>query len=321
MKAAAENVIPIVCELGGKDPMLVLDDADVEAAARWGAWGAFYNAGQTCMSVERVYVVEPVYDEFVRGAVAAAEALKVGHSADTKATFQMGPVTFPRQVEIVEQHVADAVAQGAKVLVGGKRHDQFFEPTVLVDVTHSMAVMREETFGPLMPIMRVRDEAEAVRMANDSAFGLSASVWSRDLARAEAVARQLQTGSVIVNDTIAHFGVPQMPFGGMKASGFGRSHGREGLRQFTQPYAFATGEPPHPLDVATLMRQPGKYQIASAMLQIVFGVTPQQKLAPVKQLTRQQARRGNLGKLAAGVGAAGLVAALALAIGARRRGR
>jgi acyl-CoA reductase-like NAD-dependent aldehyde dehydrogenase len=321
MRAAAEHVTPITCELGGKDPMLVLEDADVAAAAHWGAWGAFYNAGQTCMSVERVYVVEPLYDEFVRRAVAAAEALKVGHSPETHAEFQMGPVSHPRQLETVEAHVADAVAQGARVLTGGRQAGLFYAPTVLVDVNHQMRVMREETFGPIMPIMRVRDEDEAVQLANDSDYGLSASVWSRDLERAQAVARRLHTGSVIVNDAIAHFGVPQAPFGGMKASGFGRSHGREGLRQFTQPYAFSTGEPPHALDVATIFRQPGQYGLASAMLQVVFGVTAHQKLGPVRDFGRRQAKRGNLGRLAAGLGAAGFLTALALAIGARRRGR
>jgi acyl-CoA reductase-like NAD-dependent aldehyde dehydrogenase len=317
LRAAAEHVTPITCELGGKDALIVLDDADVDAAARWGAWGAFFNAGQTCMSVERVYVVEAVYDDFVQRAVEAAQALQVGHSLHTDAQYEVGPLTSARQAEIVEQHLADAVAQGARVLTGGQRRGQFIEPTVLVDVTHSMLVMRDETFGPLMPIMKVKDEAEAVRLANDCAFGLSASVWSRDLAHAKAVARQLQTGSVIINDTIAHFGVPQVPFGGVKESGYGRSHGREGLRQFTQPYAFATGAPPQPLDVATVLRQPGHYRLAAGLMRLVFGTSPEQKLEPVREVARYQGQRLNPARLAAIVGLSGLAAGLAFAFGLR----
>jgi len=278
MRAAAEHVTPLICELGGKDAMLVLDDADLDAAAHWGAWGAYFNAGQTCMAVERVYVEAAVYDEFVAKAVTATQGLKVGYSLDTEARYQMGPITFQHQMEVIEQHMADALAKGARVLAGGKRHDSFYEPTVLVDVTHDMLVMREETFGPLLPIMRADDEADAIRLANDSPFGLSASVWSRDSQRAGRVAEQLQTGSVIFNDTIAHFGVPQMPFGGVKQSGFGRTHGKAGVLQFTQPHAFAVGAPPQPLDVATVLRQPGHYRLGTAILRLAFGVTPRQRL-------------------------------------------
>ncbi|MCC6191467.1 MAG: aldehyde dehydrogenase family protein, partial [Anaerolineales bacterium] len=198
MRAAAEHVTPITCELGGKDAMIVLADADVTAAAEWGVWGAFFNAGQTCMSVERVYVATSVYDDFVAGAVAAAERLQVGHDLSTEAPYQVGPLTSPAQLEVVERHVADAVARGARVVAGGRRTGMFYAPTVLVDVTHEMLVMREETFGPVMPVMRVASEAEAIRLANDSPYGLSASVWSRDVAHAEAVARQLHTGSAII---------------------------------------------------------------------------------------------------------------------------
>jgi acyl-CoA reductase-like NAD-dependent aldehyde dehydrogenase len=318
MRVAAENITPLSCELGGKDPMLVLADADVAAAAEWGAWGAFFNAGQTCMSVERVYVVASVYDEFVRGAVAAAERLKVGHALDTDAPYQVGPITSPAQLELIEQHVNDALAKGARVLTGGRREGSFYLPTVLEDVNHGMLVMQEETFGPIMPIMRVADEAEAIRLANDNPYGLSASIWSRDLHHAKEVARQLQTGSAIINDTIAHFGVPQMPFGGMKASGFGRTHGREGLLQFTQPYAFATGQPPQPLDVATILRKPGHYRLGGALMRLVFGVTPEQRLEPVVELARRQVNRASFGRVAAGLGAAGLLAGAAFAFGLRR---
>src|SRR5262249_20276905 len=159
-----------------------------------------------------------------------------------------------------------------KVLAGGRRHGPYFEPTVLVDVNHGMLIMREETFGPIMPIMPVRDESEAVRMANDSPFGLSASVWTGDPACAERVARRLNTGSAIVNDTFATCGVPQAPFGGVKDSGFGRTHGKAGVLQFPQPHGYAAGRPPQALDIATVLRQPGHYWLTSAILRIIFGV-------------------------------------------------
>jgi hypothetical protein len=169
-----------------------------------------------------------------------------------------------------------------------------------------------------MPIMRVADDAEAIRLANDNAYGLSASIWSRNLAHAKAVAHQLQTGSSIINDTIAHFGVPQMPFGGMKASGFGRTHGRAGLLQFTQTYSFATGSPPQPLDVATVLRQPGHYRLAGALLRLLFGVTPEQKLEPVVEAARREVNRASMRRVAVGLGAAGLLAGVAFAFGLRR---
>ena len=324
MRAAAEHVTPLTCELGGKDAMIVLDDADVGAAARWGAWGAYFNAGQTCMAVERAYVQAAVYDEFVGEAVAASEAILVGYSLDTEAAYQMGPITFPHQMDIIEQHMADALAKGARVLIGGKRHGAFYEPTVLVDVTHDMLVMQEETFGPILPIMRVDDEADAVRMANDSPFGLSASVWSGDPARAGRVARQLQTGSVIINDTIAHFGVPQMPFGGVKQSGFGRTHGKAGVLQFTQPYAFADGAPPQALDVATILRRPGHYRLGAALLRVAFGVTPHQRLEPIREAINRGTQGDESTWLGVGLGALAVALAVAVALRprqSRRRGR
>jgi len=290
--------------------MLVLDDADVAAAAQWGAWGAYFNAGQTCMAVERVYVQSAAYDAFVKQAVAATQALRVGYSLSRDAGHQMGPVTFPHQMDIIEAHMADARAKGARVLAGGQRHGAFYEPTVLVDVTHDMLVMREETFGPIMPIMRATDEAEAIRLANDSPFGLSASVWTRDLARAGRVARQLETGSVIINDSIAHFGVPQVPFGGVRQSGFGRTHGKAGVLQFTQPHGYVVGGAPQALDVATILRQPGHYRLGTALLRLVFGVTTQQRLEPVTELMEQGGPGAKTRWIGLGLGVAAALAAL-----------
>ena len=277
MQTAAENLTPVALELGGKDAMIVLEDADLEAAARWGAWGAFFNTGQTCMSVERVYVVESKYDEFVRLAVQQANQLKSGYSTELNSPYFMGPVTDPRQVKVIEDHLQDALAKGARILTGKKEQGMFYTPIVLVDVDHSMKLMREETFGPLMPIMKVRDEEEAIRVANDNAYGLGASVWSSDIQRAKQVADRVEAASVIINDSIAQFGVPMLPFGGIKNSGFGRTHGEEGLMQFTRPYSYAVGGTPISWDIATILRVPGNYELATAIMGVVYGTTLKQK--------------------------------------------
>ena len=186
------------------------------------------------MAVERVYVVESVYDEFVRLAVEETSKLKVGFSTEIDNPNYLGPVSDPRQIKTIERHLEDGLAKGATILAGGKRSGMFVEPTVLVNVTHDMLMMRDETFGPLMPIMKVKDEHEAIRMANDNAFGLGASIWSRDLERAYRVAHQVEASSIVINDTIAQFAVPMLPFGGIKQSGFGREGAQEGLHEFLE---------------------------------------------------------------------------------------
>jgi acyl-CoA reductase-like NAD-dependent aldehyde dehydrogenase len=310
LTAAAEHLIPVISELGGKDALIVLEDADLEAAAHWAVWGACFNAGQTCMAVERVYVVESVYDEFVRHVVHYAQQFEMGYSNDIDARFSMGPLTTTRQVEIIDRQLQDAIDKGAKVLVGGQRRGQFMEPTVLVEVDSSMQLMQEETFGPLVPIMKVKDAQEAIAHANASEFGLGASVWSRDLDRAQAVLRQIQSGTLQANDVLSHFAVTQFPFGGVKKSGQGRIHGKEDLLQFTQSHAYLVSKPPAAFDIATILRKPGHYRLGRGLMKLMFGTTPQQRLAPVKDAL-EMPRDGRIGRTARGAAVGATVAAAA----------
>jgi acyl-CoA reductase-like NAD-dependent aldehyde dehydrogenase len=236
MKEAAERLIPCYLELGGKDPMIVCADADLRRAANAAAFYSMNNAGQVCISVERVYVEEPAYDEFVRMVSEEVRGLRQGEPGGP-GTVDVGAVTFPPQLGVVQNHVDDAVAKGAKVLVGGRaraERGRFFEPTVLVDVDHSMKIMQEETFGPTVPIMKVSDADEAVRLANDSEYGLQASVWTRDIARGEELARRIHAGVVCVNDAQVNYTALNLPMGGWKASGMGTRHGSAGIRKYTK---------------------------------------------------------------------------------------
>ncbi len=235
-EGAARRLVPVSLELGGKDPMIVLSDADLERASSAAVWGAFMNSGQVCISVERVYVEQAVADKFTELVVQKTRALRQGSETHGEQPVDLGAMTFPQQVEIVEQHLRDAVARGAKILTGGQRASNlkglFFEPTVLTNVDHTMRIMRDETFGPVLPIMRVRNEQEALRLANDSRYGLNASIWTRDQAKGERLARQIEAGSVCVNDVITAVAVTDAPFGGVKESGSGRRHGAAGIRRF-----------------------------------------------------------------------------------------
>jgi acyl-CoA reductase-like NAD-dependent aldehyde dehydrogenase len=231
-----ERLIPCSLELGGKDPVIVLADADLERAANLTLFGAMHNSGQTCTSAERVYVEAPVYDEFVTRMADRFGKLRVGESTGL-GTSDSGSLTFPPQMDTVRRHVEDAVSRGAHALTGGQQRagtGRFFEPTVLVDVTQDMACMREETFGPTLPIMKVADVDEAVRLANDTGYGLQASVYTKDLAKGQAIARRLQAGVVTVNDVLANYFALELPMGGWKDSGLGARHGVEGIRKFTK---------------------------------------------------------------------------------------
>lgn len=234
--AAAERLLPVVLELGGKDPMLVLADADVDVASSAAVWGAFVNAGQACLSVERCYVHRSLYESFATACAEKTKRLRVGNGAD--ASTDVGPMIRERQVRIVDAHVEDARERGARVLAGGTRLPKlganFYAPTVLADVTHEMRIMREETFGPVLPVMAVENDDEAVHLANDSEYGLAGSVWTGDAKRGERLARRIHAGTVMVNDVVSCFGISEAPHGGVKASGVGRTHGRFGLDEMVR---------------------------------------------------------------------------------------
>ena len=237
---AAERLIPYSLELGGKDAMIVLADADLERAANAAVWGGMFNSGQTCTSVERVFVEEPIYDEFVALVVRRVRGLRQGVGGN-RFDADVGALSSEAQLGIIERHVSEALASGAHALVGGKRADApgaFFQPTLLVDVDQSMSCMREETFGPTLPVMKVQDVDEAIRLANDSSYGLSASVWTRDRARGERIARRLEVGAVNVNDMFVNLSALRLPQGGWKESGVGaRLGGAHGIRKYCRPQA------------------------------------------------------------------------------------
>ncbi|HLM09366.1 MAG TPA: succinic semialdehyde dehydrogenase [Thermoleophilaceae bacterium] len=274
MERAAKTLTPVALELGGKDPMIVCSDADLERAANAAVHYSMQNAGQTCISTERVYVEEPIYDDFVRLVTDKVRELRQGAPGAPGST-DLGAVISPPQSDIVERHVKDAVEHGARVLVGGGRRDEdghFFDPTVLVDVDHSMACMREETFGPTMPIMKVRDTEEAVRLANDSPYGLQASVWTKDASKGERLARRMEAGAVTVNDAQVNYVALELPMGGWKESGLGTRHGADGIRKYTKKQSvLVTSFAPMKKDLHMMPYTPRRTRFVARLLKLVYG--------------------------------------------------
>ena len=236
MARAAQHPVPVILELGGKDAMLVFADANLSRACHAAMYGAFSNSGQVCVSVERLYVQKSCYEQFVQMLQMAVDRLKVGHGTEG----DLGALTSLDQYAIVEAHYQDALAKGAKASSPLQLQGRYLKPVVLWDVTHEMQIMREETFGALLPVMAFDTEEQAIHLANDSDYGLNASVWSRNIDKAERIAKQLKVGNWAVNDVIKNIGHAGLPFGGVKNSGFGRYHGAEGLRNFTYTVAGLT---------------------------------------------------------------------------------
>src|ERR1700754_4518603 len=271
MERAARRLTPVSLELGGKDPMIVLEDADIDLAAHAAVWGAMFNAGQTCVSVERVYVLEPVYDQFVDAVVRDVEKLKMGAGEG----YDFGSMIDEDQVAVTERHVLEAVAAGARALTGGKRtsgEGSFYPPTVLVDVDHSMTCMTEETFGPTLPIMKVADADEAVRLAHDSEDGRAAPVWTKDAKRGEEIARRIEAGAVCVNDAQINYLALELPMGGWKASGLGTRHGEEGIRKFCrQQSLLVTRFAPPKGDLHFYPFRAGRTKLVGKAMKLLYG--------------------------------------------------
>jgi aldehyde dehydrogenase (NAD+) len=263
MAACAEALIPVLMECGGKDALIVDDDADVSAAADAALWGAMSNAGQTCTGIERVYATERSYDGFVRALTAQAATLEPGRS--------YGPITMPSQVKIIERHVDEALSAGGRALIGGREsvHAPFVDPVVLVDVPPGAAANTDETFGPTVTVTKVRDADEALAMANATRYGLSGSVFGS--ARAMDLARRMRAGMVSINDVLGFVAVPNLPFGGVGESGFGRIHGADGLREFTRAKAITRRRFPLPIPLMSFRRPAAATGVLLRLIRARYG--------------------------------------------------
>jgi aldehyde dehydrogenase (NAD+) len=265
MATCAENLTPVVIEAGGKDALIVDEDADVAAAADAAAWGAFSNAGQTCAGVERAYVHERVYDEFL------AELSRIATTVHATASDQVGPMTMPSQLDIVRNHIDDALARGGRAVVGGKEAvgERFVQPTVLVDVPEDSLAVTEETFGPTVTVRKVKDMDEAIELANNSRYALGGTVFSRK--RGEELAWRIRSGMTAVNAVIAFAGVPSLPFGGVGESGFGRIHGADGLKEFTYAKAVTKQRMKPPMNLTSFGRDAKTDERFGKLLKFLYG--------------------------------------------------
>jgi acyl-CoA reductase-like NAD-dependent aldehyde dehydrogenase len=273
MARAAETLTPVSLELGGKDPMIICADADLERAANAAVYYSMNNGGQVCISVERAYVEEPIHDEFVRRVTEKIRPLRQG-APSGPGSVEVGAMIFPPQIDIVEDHVQDAVAKGARVELGGHRREgagRFYEPTVLTGVDHSMKAMTEETFGPTLPIMKVRDVDQAVELANDSPYGLGASVWTKDADKGERIARRVEAGAVCVNDAQLNYAAMELPMGGWKASGLGSRHGAGGIRKYTRQQAILVTRLAPKRDAHMFPYKPRTTRLLGRALKFLYG--------------------------------------------------
>ncbi|HEY0536084.1 MAG TPA: aldehyde dehydrogenase family protein [Actinoplanes sp.] len=263
MAACAENLVPVVIEAGGKDALIVDADADIPAAAEAAVWGSMTNAGQTCIGIERVYAVAPVYDAFVAAVVEKAGKLRTGQ--------EIGPITMPRQIDIIRDHIDDALARGGRAVLGGADAvaPPYVAPTVLVDVPADSSEIRDETFGPTLTITKVANADEAVQKANDSPYGLGGAVFGK--ANAVRIARRLRSGMVAVNSTLTFVGMGNLPFGGVGDSGFGRIHGEDGLREFARAKAITVRRGPSLLPAMTFERTPAQVARIVKTVKLLYG--------------------------------------------------
>lgn len=289
IEGSAEHLTPVVMELGGKDPFIVCADADMDRAVHSALGGTFINLGQNCIASERVIVYEAVYDEFVRRIAEYAVAMRQG-VPDRKGAVDVGAITSPIQLELVDRLVKGALAQGARAVAGGVLTEgnggQFYPPTILVDVTPEMEIATSEVFGPVMLIFKVKDEDEAIALANSTDFGLHSTVMSADTTKAERIASQLEAGATCINDFGLCYLNQDLPFGGVKYSGYGRMNGRDGLRAYTNQKAvlkdrFGWGVPPKLFPV-----QPGDYDAGRETVRLMFSRSWGQKLLSLFRLAR-----------------------------------
>ncbi|MCB1136089.1 MAG: aldehyde dehydrogenase family protein, partial [Chlamydiia bacterium] len=282
MEAAAKHLIPVVMELGGKDPMLVLKDAHIENAASAAVWGCFTNSGQVCASVKRIYVDEKIADAFIARVLEKVQALRIGDPMDP--ATEIGSLIDAEQASGIEAQVQRALNEGARLAIGGKRpqgmSDAYFAPTVLTDVSQQMSIVQEEVFGPILPIIRCRDEGQMLAHANDSAFGLCASVFGQ--ARIQELAAQLRVGTVILNDCTYTHGIAETPWGGRGRSGFGRIHGEEGLRECVTPLHIHRNHAPQRRSLWWFPYDAGLVALAKGAALLQAGKNPLQALGKLQ---------------------------------------
>ena len=296
MEAASKTLTPVGLELGGKDPMIVLEDADLEVAASGAVWGSFSNAGQTCSAVERLYVHEKIAEPFIQRVLEKTRRLR--QAEGSAEGTDVGPMSSEMQLSKVSHQVEEAKKSGAQVLTGGTRDSSkkgfFYPPTILTHVDHSMEVMREETFGPVVGIMTFKDDDEAVRLANDSKYGLTTSVWTRNIDRGRRLARQIDAGTVMINENLYTYALPQTPWGGPKESGIGRTHGKLGLLEMVKPHHLHINRVARIKDFWWYSYDQNRYEALKSLAEVLFAKGILRKLKKAARFLVLQFRLKNL---------------------------